>query len=109
MHHRNLDARSLALHRLVADRLRREPEALSRAHATLARWRLHADARVAPYLADWDVILAGGVQSCIDVMLEDSERAAALRQASPFAGLLSNAERFAALNAWREKQSHAAA
>ncbi len=53
--------------------------------------------------------MAQGREACMAVMLEDSERAAALRQASPFAGLLSNAERFAVLKAWREEQYRAAA
>lgn len=53
--------------------------------------------------------MAKGLQSTIVVMLEESERAAALRQASPFAGLLSHAERFAALKAWRQEHPHASA
>ncbi|MBP7532718.1 MAG: hypothetical protein KA775_12925, partial [Ottowia sp.] len=74
-----------------------------------ARWRQSADARVQPYLAAWEAIMAKGLQSTIVVMLEESERAAALRQASPFAGLLSHAERFAALKAWRQEHPHASA
>ncbi|WP_324470107.1 hypothetical protein [Ottowia sp.] len=106
--HRSLDARSLALHERVARRLIEDQHAFAHAQSTLARWRLHADERVQPYLAAWQAIMAEGVQACIDTMLEDSERAAALRQASPFAGLLSNAERFDVLKAWREEQSRAA-
>lgn len=107
--HADLDARSLALHRLVAERLRQDPAAFEHARDTLARWRQSADARVQPYLAAWEAIMAKGLQSTIVFMLEESERAAALRQASPFAGLLSHAERFAALKAWRQEHPHASA
>jgi hypothetical protein len=107
--HRALDARSLALHQLVAQRLQDDPDAFVHAQATLARWRASVDERVQPYLLEWEALMAQGFEACIEVMLEDSERASALRQASPFAGLLSNAERFAVLKAWREEQSRAAA
>ena len=108
-HHRSLDVRSLALHQRVAERLIEDPHAFAHAQATLARWRASVDERVQPYLVEWEALMAQGREACIAVMLEDSERAAALRQASPFAGLLSNAERFAALKTWREEQSRAAA
>jgi hypothetical protein len=42
-----------------------------------------------------------GVDACLAVAVEDSQRAAALRQSSPFSGVLSNRERFAFLKAWR--------
>ena len=42
-----------------------------------------------------------GIEACLAVAVEDSQRAAALRQSSPFSGVLSNRERFAFLKAWR--------
>ena len=107
--HSDLDERSLALHRLAAARLRRDPAAFEHARQTLARWRQSADVRVQPYLAAWEAIMEKGQESTIDAMLEESERAAALRQASPFAGLLTHTERFAVLKAWRQEHPHAPA
>jgi hypothetical protein len=45
--------------------------------------------------------MSRGLEPTLAVLVEDSERATALRQCSPFAGVLSPAERFAFLEAWR--------
>ena len=41
-----------------------------------------------------------GLEQVLATAVEESERAATLRQCSPFAGILSPAERFAFLKAW---------
>ncbi len=56
--------------------------------------------RSEPYLAEWDRLLAQGLEQVLATAVEESERAAALRQCSPFAGILSPAERFAFLKTW---------
>ena len=105
--HQEIDARSLEMHRLVAAKMRREPELLDRVRRTLARWRHPGNpSRSEPYLAEWDRLAASGLEPLLATAVEDSERATALRQCSPFAGILSPAERFAFLKAWEE--SHAA-
>jgi len=100
--HQELDRRSLELHRLVADKVRRDPALLDRAAAILSRWRgmgpSHADA----YLAEWARLIAVGMDECLAVAVEDSERAAALRQNSPLSCLLSTRERNEFLRNWRE-------
>lgn len=40
------------------------------------------------------------MEMCLEFATEDSERATAIRQASPFAGILTNEERLAFLRAW---------
>lgn len=105
--HQEIDARSLALHRLIAAKVRREPALLDRVRLTLARWRDPGNpSRSEPYLAEWDRLVAQGLEQVLAAAVEESERAAALRQCSPFAGILSPAERFAFLKAWTA--SHAA-
>jgi hypothetical protein len=99
--HQQLEARSLALHRLVAEKLRREPALLEIARANLSRWRASATPNDVAYLEVWRRLVEAGVEACIAAATEDSERAAALRQASPFAGILTPAERSAFLLAWR--------
>lgn len=37
--HQEIDARSLAMHRLVVEKIRRDPALLARAESTLSRWR----------------------------------------------------------------------
>jgi len=99
--HQQIDDRSLAMHRLVAAKVRREPALFHRAQRTLRRWRDPANAgRADPYLAEWDRLMARGLEETLAVVVEDSERAVALRQCSPFAGILSPAERFAFLKDW---------
>lgn len=103
--HQELDERSLALHRLIAEKIRRDPALFDRVLQTLARWRAAASEASQPYLQAWEVLAREGMDVCLRVAEEDSERSAALRQASPFAGLLSNAERFAFLKTWRRDRA----
>ena len=91
--HQELDKRSLELHRLVAEKIRCDPVLFDRAAAILDRWRgmgpSHADA----YLTEWARLITAGMDECLSVAVEDSERAAALRRNSPLSCLLSTRER----------------
>lgn len=99
--HRDIDARSLAMHQLVAEKIRRDPALLERAKKTLARWRGMVCPASQPYLVEWERLLERGIEPCLAVATENSQRAAALRQSSPFAGLLTNQERFTFLRDWK--------
>jgi hypothetical protein len=103
--HKDIDDRSLALHRLIAKKLRDQPALLSRAKATLARWRRNADESTRVYDDEWARALDRGLDATLRIALGRSQRAAALRQCSPFAGILTSEERNAFLRAW--KRSHA--
>lgn len=96
-----LDARSLELHRLIARKLRAQPELFARARDTLDRWRRSVDPQTQPYLERWEAIFAEGVEHAIAVATEESQDAADLRQASPFCGILSTAERAEFFKKWR--------
>jgi hypothetical protein len=104
--HQDIDSRSLALHRLVADKMKRDPALFDRARSTLARWRTSVAPATQPYLAEWERLMDQGMEACLAVAVEDSEKGNALRQSSPFCGLLTNQERFAFLKTW--SQSHEA-
>jgi hypothetical protein len=105
--HQEIDARSLAMHRLVAEKVRRDPALLDRARRTLQRWRDPSNpTRAEPWLAEWQRLLDLGLEPTLATLAEDSERAAALRQCSPFTGILTPAERFEFLREW--SRSHAA-
>ena len=99
--HQEIDRRSVALHRLVAERVRRDPSLFEKARVTLARWRETVCISSQPYLNEWEQLMNQGVEACLSVAVEDSERATALRQSSPFSGVLTNRERFAFLKQWR--------
>jgi hypothetical protein len=99
--HQEIDLRSLALHRLVADKIRQDMSLLDKARATLKRWYAIASPRTFGYLDVWQGLLDADVETCLAVATEQSERADALRQASPLACLLTNQERFAFLKQWK--------
>jgi hypothetical protein len=95
--HLRIDQRSLALHHAVAEKLRAHPELLEIARQNLSRW--YADAgRSQPYLDEWRRILDLPLEEVLALMEQDDERMTALRQSSPFAGVLDPAERWAIYN-----------
>lgn len=99
--HQEIDQRSLALHRLVAEQIRRDPALFEQAKATLARWRVIVAPSSQPYLDAWEKLMAQGIDACLAVATEDSEWATALRQSSPLAYVLPNPERLAFLKKWK--------
>ncbi|MBF0356929.1 MAG: hypothetical protein HQL43_17015 [Alphaproteobacteria bacterium] len=104
--HQDIDERSLELHLLIAQKIRQNPALFNKARATLARWRGVVCQSSQPYLDEWEALMTEGLEACLSVAVERSQRAAALRQASPFTGILTNQERFAFLKSW--KTGHAA-
>jgi hypothetical protein len=103
--HQELDQRSLALHRLVAEKVRGDAALLDKARATLIHWFETASPRTFLYLNEWRQLLDQGVEACLQKATEESQQGDALRQASPLACLLTPQERFAFLKQW--KASHA--
>lgn len=99
--HQDIDARSLAMHILIADKIRHDPSLLSRVKATLQRWRGLVSGSSLPYLEEWDAILDQGVEATLATAEDPSEHATSLRQASPFTGILSEEERLDFLRTWR--------
>jgi hypothetical protein len=82
--------RSLAYHRAVARRLRRPM--VDEARHRIWEWR--ADGRIHERYADaWETLLRRPIPEIKRLLVEDTRAAADLRQTSPFAGMLSEAER----------------
>lgn len=94
--HDRLDERSLALHRLIAAKVRADPALLDKARENLRRWQ-GASGSPSLAFAEWEQILSGSVDQVTAFLVERSERAARLRQSSPFAGVLTEDERRAVL------------
>ena len=84
--HAEIDARSLALSRLVARRLREDPELIDVARRDLERWRQVCAAKVRATLAEWQAIVDGGLETTLAVLTGEDERSVRLRQSNPFAG-----------------------
>lgn len=89
------DRRSLAYHRLIAIKLLNDPATVTaKGRTNLARMREADESRrSARYLDEWDRLLDGEEHVLVSVLIDPSERGRDLRQTSPFAGVLTPAER----------------
>jgi hypothetical protein len=96
--HELAEERSLAYHRAVAARLMREPTLVDRARRRVREWSasgaLHPD-----YAREWESRLDLPLVELAAAITDPSEHARALRQSTPFAGVLPARERWAL---WRE-------
>ena len=96
--HELAEERSLAIHHVVANRLREDPRLIEAARARVDRWL--ADGSVHPvYAAAWRELLSGPSERLLETLIDPSERARALRQCSPFAGVVDPRTRW---KIWRE-------
>jgi hypothetical protein len=97
MGHDLIDRRSLELNRLVAEKIRRQPELMdlvrNRLERTLSESRLSESSKDA--LREWQTILSThSLNEVLEILTEDSDEGRRLRQSSPFSGILSQRERF---------------
>jgi hypothetical protein len=98
--HQRIDQRSLALHRAIAEKLRADPALIAIAVENIERWR-HSQ----PYWDAWRQILNRPLPEILELLGEESERMTALRQATPFAGVLEPAERWAIYERFAQERS----
>ena len=99
--HRVLDARSLALHVLIVAKIDRDPSLLGLGLDNLRRWKARRGSDSPTWIAEWTEILARPWPEVAAILTEQSETAVRLRQSSPFAGILSGAERRRIYDAFR--------
>lgn len=87
------DRRSLFLHKAIARHLMEDPQGVvARARSTLALMRRkHPGA--SQLLREWDVLLDRPLPELLPVLEDPGPRARELRHVTPFAGVLSAAER----------------
>src|ERR1700741_513017 len=94
--HRKLEERSLALHREIAQRIRRNSDLL-----TKVRERLSNDISSGRFsisltdaMQEWlDLLKSSSLEQVLELLVDDSENARRLRQSTPFAGILTQEER----------------
>lgn len=91
--HRILDARSLAMHCKIAQKITRKPILLDKAKANLHRWIAKSDGPLPLYLREWQEILLRPWPDVAELITSMSEDATRLRSSSPFAGVLTTEER----------------
>lgn len=96
--HRLAEERSLALHRAIAERVRDDASILPRARGRVRQWL--ETGQVARYWAEeWDRVLALSDQEICTWLVDESEHARAMRQVTPFAGVIDPRTRW---RIWRE-------
>ncbi len=88
-----VEQRSLALHRAVAEKLRQQPERLEEARQRVDGW-LRDGSVGERYALAWRDALATPVPDLLALLCDPGEHASELRQVSPFAGILEPRERW---------------
>ncbi|MBT9258270.1 MAG: hypothetical protein KM310_00730 [Clostridiales bacterium] len=110
MTHRCVEDRSIRFHQLVAEKLRADPQGvLAKARRNLAHMRQEHGPNFEYYAARWEALLDGPLDALLAVLTFPDEAARALRQYTPFAGVLSPQERWAAFRQfvtdWRTRHA----
>jgi hypothetical protein len=103
--HERLDARSLAMHSLVAKKLLATPAHIAQARSTLARWRAQAAKPVPSYFLEWGRVIEGSTEEIAAFLVSTCEDATRLRQSSPFTDLLTPEERAVIYDAFRSQKT----
>lgn len=94
-------ARSMALHTEISQELRKQGrEAIEIARRNVSRMR-EQNPHASLLLEEWERILAGTTDQIVARMLDPGEHGHALRQVTPFAGVLSPAKRAAVYRSFR--------
>ena len=93
---------TLWLHRALAGKVVANPPLLLAAAAINLRRlrRMHPEGRAWEWLDRWDAVLEEGVEAVLDALTSSAEYAVELRRTSPFAGILTEAERRTVLDAF---------
>jgi transposase-like protein len=99
--HRLLEARSLAMHAVIAQKITRDASLLKIPRNNLKRWRARWSESVPAWFEEWSQIMTRPWPEIAALITELSENAARLRQSSPFAGVLTPVERKRIYDAFR--------
>jgi hypothetical protein len=103
--HQRFDARSLAMHTVVAKKLLAKPALIAQARSTLARWRAQAAKPVPSYFLEWGRVLEGSTEEIAAFLASTCEDATRLRQYSPFTDLLTPEERAVIYDAFQSQKT----
>lgn len=100
-YHSHLDHRSLRFHELIAAEFVKDPVAVrQKAISTLKRWKKQGSWCTG--FSKWEKLLKrSSDQYILSIMLEKSDRGDALRQTSPFVGIISEEQRMAVIEEFR--------
>jgi hypothetical protein len=99
--HRIVEARSLAMHCLIARKIEADRQLLATPRRNLAKWMARYADDVPRALDEWREILDRPWPEIAALITDTDELAVRLRQSSPFAGVLTPAERRRVYEAFR--------
>ena len=99
--HRIIEARSLAMHCLIARKIAADPALLDVARRNIEAWSARYGDSPPRALDEWRAILERPWPTIAAFITDPGEQAARLRQSSPFAGILRPAERRRVYEAFR--------
>jgi hypothetical protein len=91
------ERRRLALARATASRIRDDPALLQVGRENLPAIRAHSGGLALNLCDEWEHLIAAGPEAVADALVDPTEHGHDLRQQSPFAGVLTNEERWAAI------------
>ncbi len=107
--HPHIDRRMLAMARLAAEKIDRDPELLQIAIDNLERWARMDEHGLPPPLAEWrELIARHSWPELRAILVQDNDEGQRLRGSSPFSGIISEEERLAILKAHPRRSTHAA-
>jgi transcriptional regulator with XRE-family HTH domain len=87
------DRRSLALHRAIARRLTTDPEGVISVARRNLRQMQAREGQATQLLREWEILLDRPPSALVEILADTGEWARELRHVTPFAGVLSPAER----------------
>lgn len=99
--HRLLEARSLAMHAVIAKKIEGDPKLLDIPRNNLKRWGARWERQAPAWYDRWCAIMERPWPEIAAIITEPSEEGARLRQSSPFAGVLSAEQRKRIYEAFR--------
>ena len=89
-----LNAIRLRTHRLIAEKIDDDPSLLEIPQRNLDRWRERLQGEDLPAWAEWRALLKQPWEKIRALIVADTEEAVRLRLSTPFAGILSQRERW---------------
>lgn len=100
--HKRLDARSLALHALIAGKLAADPGMIQlKVLPNIAKFkRVHSGSGTERLLEEWEAASKAGMPALLRMCIDPSERGQQLRQTSPLTGILTPEERRSVYDAY---------
>lgn len=102
------DRRSLRLHRAIAQRLREDPDDVLAQARRCLELMMAGHERTSLPLREWAVLLDRPIEALLPLLTDPEPWARELRHVTPFAGVLSAAERAAVYRAFADDEARAA-